>query len=325
MLSNKIKPFGRLINWILGSCYDFYRFAKYGGWKVNLKNKEQRNYYSAKVYHSLEKSMSFTRNRPDSGWKNALFLVEALEYAKKFDNVGFHDIQGYDVLRQFIENNNGQTNSSLSEQVRRRFDKLSCYFYSNNYPSGTIVMSEHELRKGILVEPGDFFNSRYSVREFSEKKIDRDKLHTAISLSMKTPSACNRQPWHIYHISNKNKIKKALGHQSGNSGFDDKIQELLIICSDIRAFNPGSERYQHWIDGGMYSMSLVYALHSMGIASCCLNWSHQGRSDLIFRKEFEEISPSHTIIMMIAIGEPQKSNKLCISPRRPIEEIYSEI
>lgn len=324
MLS-KIKPFGRLVKWVLGSCYDFYRFAKYGGWQIDLKNKEQRNYYSAKVYHSLEKSMSFTRNRPDSGWGNALFLVETLEFAKKFDNVGYHDHLGYDVLKKFIENNDGKTKSSLSEQVRLRFNALNGYFETNNAPSGIIVMTEIDLKKGILKEPGEFFNSRYSVREFSDRPVCKNKLKSAISLSLKTPSACNRQPWHVYHISDKKQIQEALVHQSGNKGFSDKIHDLLVICSDIRAFNPGSERYQHWIDGGMYSMSLVYTLHSMGIASCCLNWSHQGKSDLAFRKEFHEISPSHTIIMMLAIGEPQESNKLCVSPRRPIEEIYSEI
>ncbi|HCG9712240.1 TPA: nitroreductase family protein [Vibrio parahaemolyticus] len=322
---NKIRPIGRLVNWTLGCCYDFYRFSKYGGWRIDLKNKEQRNYFSAKVYHSLEKSMSFTRHRPDSGWGNALLLVEVLEHAKKFNNVGYHDLLGYDVLKKFIKNNNGQTKSILSEQVRQRFNALDGHFESNNDPSGTVVMTECELKKGMLIDPDEFFNSRYSVREFSDSKVCRDKLNSAILLSLKTPSACNRQPWHVYHISDGKKIQEALAHQSGNRGFSNKIQDLLVICSDIRAFNPGSERYQHWIDGGMYSMSLVYTLHSMGIASCCLNWSHQGKSDLAFRREFEEISPSHTIIMMLAIGNPQEFNNLCVSPRRPKDEIYSEI
>ncbi|MEY0973994.1 nitroreductase family protein [Providencia huaxiensis] len=324
MLS-EIKPFGRLVKWIFGSFYDFYRFSKYGGWRVDLKNKEQRNYYSAKVYHSLEKSMSFTTNNPNSGWGNALLLVEVLEFAKKFDNVGFHDLLGYDVLKKFIDNNNGQTKNNLANEVRTRVNELGDFFDKTDEPSGTVVLSQNDLRKGTLIEPDVFFNSRYSVREFSERKVCRDKLNSAISLSLKTPSACNRQPWHVYHVSDKERIQEALSHQSGNRGFNDKIQDLLIVCSDIRAFNPGSERYQHWIDGGMYSMSLVYTLHSMGIASCCLNWSHQGKNDLEFRKQFREISHSHTIIMMIAIGEPNASNKLCISPRRPVEEIYSEI
>lgn len=321
----KIKPFGRLIKWILGSCYDFYRFARYGGWKTDLKDKEQRNYFSAKVYHSLEKSMSFVKNNPDSGWINALFLIEIMEFAKKFDNVGYHDLLGYHVLKKFIDNNEGQTKSSLADEVRIRFISLGDYFVNIDDPSGTVMMTQQDLRKGILINANDFFNSRYSVREYSDTKICRDKLNAAISLSLKTPSACNRQPWHVYHISDSKKIQKALAHQSGNKGFNDKIQDLLVICSDIRAFNPGSERYQHWIDGGMYAMSLVYTLHSKGIASCCLNWSHQGSNDLAFRKEFKEILPPHTIIMMIAIGEPQDLNKLCVSPRRPFEEIYSEI
>ncbi|WP_157724702.1 hypothetical protein [Vibrio tarriae] len=72
-------------------------------------------------------------------------------------------------------------------------------------------------------------------------------------------------------------------------------------------------------------MSLIYALHSKGIASCCLNWSQQGLQDKHFRNAFQVIDKSHTIIMMLAIGNPKADNKLCVSPRRPIVEVYSEI
>ena len=51
---------------------------------------------------------------------------------------------------------------------------------------------------------------------------------------------------------------------------------LLIIAMDLKAFVPAHERYQHWIDGGMFSMSIIYALHSLGLSSCCLNWSKLG-------------------------------------------------
>ena len=85
---------------------------------------------------------------------------------------------------------------------------------------------------------------------------------------MKSPSACNRQAWHVYH-SDSDEVKLAvLKEQSGNKGFGDKIPNLLIVASDLKAFMPAEERYQHWIDGGMFSMSLVYAFHSLGVASC---------------------------------------------------------
>ncbi|MGS4880493.1 nitroreductase family protein [Photobacterium damselae] len=325
-MKDKIKPFGRIIYWILGALYDFRRFYKYGGWRINLKNKEQRNYFVSKIYHSLEKSMSFSNRNLDSGWSNAYILVHALDIACKENNIGFHDNIGINVLKKFIKANNGITKNIISDKVRIKYKEISSYFIDNSSSDcGVVSLSIDDLNKGLLLNPDDFFLSRYSIREFDSERISILDLHKAIQLSLKTPSACNRQPWHVYHISDKNKIIDALSYQSGNRGFTNDINDLLIICSDIRAFNPGNERYQHWIDGGMYSMSLIYALHSKGIGSCCLNWSQQGGVDSKFRKKFVEIDDAHTIIMMLAIGKPKNNNILCASPRRPFNEVYSEV
>lgn len=211
-----------------------------------------------------------------------------------------------------------------------KLEKISSH--KNHFPKASESIS-YGIRKekfdgendGTLEKPESFFLSRHSIREFRPEKVRKDILHHAIELSRKTPSACNRQPWHVYHITDTDKIQLALSHQSGNRGFGHLVHNLLVICSDIRAFNPGSERYQHWIDGGMYSMSLIYTLHSLGISSCCLNWSTQGNIDKKFRATFPEIDNSHTIIMMLAIGLAEHEQNICASPRKPMIEIYSEI
>jgi hypothetical protein len=86
----------------------------------------------------------------------------------------------------------------------------------------------------------------------------------------------------------------------------------------------GQEHYQHWIDGGMFSMSVVYALHSLGVASCCLNWSQSPTNDKLLRSRLD-IKDNHSIIMMLAVGLPNDNNNVCISARRPISEIYSTL
>jgi nitroreductase len=142
-------------------------------------------------------------------------------------------------------------------------------------------------------------------------------------MAMKSPSACNRQSWHVYHLEGE-LAQQALAFQDGNRGFGHKIKDLLIITTDLRAFVSPRERYQHWIDGGMFSMSVILALHSIGIASCCLNWSQSGRADIKFRKVIK-ISPQHTVMMMLAIGYPNEQNTVCASPRRPISEVYTKL
>ncbi|WP_311747226.1 nitroreductase family protein [Proteus terrae] len=327
MSLNRIKPIGRLIKYLSGALYDFNRFFKYGGWKIDLKNKDERNYYVVKIYHSLEKSMSFTNHKVNSGWTNAKLLTIALEAAITYQNIGFHDKIGYLVLLEFLDKNKSAEDTELKKYVLNKIDYISDAIKLKDTIEeyGVKNMSSEALDGSSHIHPELFFRSRNSVREFSKKEIPDSLINKAIQLSLKTPSACNRQSWHIYHLTNEYDIKNALKYQSGNKGFNNKISNLLIICSDLKAFNPGGERYQHWIDGGMYAMSLVYSLHSMGISSCCLNWSCQAKQDLQLRREFPSILKNHTIIMMLAIGYPENNNKICVSPRRPLHEIYTRL
>jgi nitroreductase len=71
-------------------------------------------------------------------------------------------------------------------------------------------------------------------------------------------------------------------------------------------------------------MSLIYAFHSIGVATCALNWSAKPKNDLELRKKLN-IEDNHTIIMVLAVGYPDKVNKVCASTRRPVKEVYREL
>ncbi|MEC5325931.1 nitroreductase family protein, partial [Aurantimonas sp. A3-2-R12] len=131
----------------------------------------------------------------------------------------------------------------------------------------------------------------------------------AIDLAANTPRACNRQSWFTYHIDDRAVIEKALSFQTGNQGFGHEVPYLIIISADLRAFDNANERNQHFIDGGMYSMALVMALHALGLQSCCLNWSKLVRDDRAIRKHLP-IKNEHTIIMMLAVGCANESIKV---------------
>ena len=143
-------------------------------------------------------------------------------------------------------------------------------------------------------------------------------------LAMKTPSVCNRQAWHVYHSDESDVIKEALSYQQGNKGFSENIPNLMVITTDLKAFMSGQEHYQHWIDGGLFSMSIVYALHSLGISSCCLNWSQSPKNDKKLRGSIK-IKPNHTVMMMLAVGYPDDNNKVCVSARRPLNEVFTKL
>ncbi|RCJ14711.1 nitroreductase [Nostoc sp. ATCC 43529] len=139
-------------------------------------------------------------------------------------------------------------------------------------------------------------------------------------MAQKTPSVCNRQSSKVYVFSSDEDKRKVLSYQSGNRGFGDQASKVLIVVSDLENFTLIGERNQCWIDGGMYAMSLVYALHSLGLATCCLNWSVEHSVDKALKKS-TNIKDSESIIMMIAIGHLPEELRVAQSPRKPLQEV----
>ena len=316
----KIRSYGRLISALNGFLYDYSRFCLFSAWRSDMKDAEQRNYNAVKIYHSLEKSMSLKNRRSGAGQSAAYLLLDVLKYAKESNDIGFHDKAALSILSRFIELD-GNNKTEWSEQIRKA---LLVFDFFSDEVHGFQMYGLEDFREGMLENPEKFFLSRYSLREFKNEIVPEHVVKRAVALALKTPSVCNRQAWHVYHTDSKNIINVALKYQTGNKGFGDTIPNLMIIASDLKAFMSGNEHYQHWIDGGMFTMSLIYALHSLGVASCCLNWSQSPANDKLLRS-FLDIKPNHTVTVMLAIGWPNEQNNVCVSARRPLDEVFSSL
>lgn len=315
-IKDLLRPLRDILYALFGYLYDFFRFFRYSGWRV--KGRESvRDYKAVKVYHRLEKSLSFRNRDPDSGWGAAADLVNLLKKAKRSNNpFTYHESVGLKVLGDFIKIAN----------VKNNQQKAIVKFWQDHMTDslnkgGVIQKSSKSLRNGILEKPETFFSSRSSVRDFDSKVVLKDDIVRAIKLALNTPSVCNRQAWFVYCLYTRSEIDKALSLQNGNRGFGHEIPCLLIICADLSAFDTAGERYQQWIDGGMFSMSLVWALHSLGLASCCLNWS-KGPVDDMKLRSLVPINEEHTVLMMLAVGMPREKIKVCYSARKPVDNFY---
>jgi NADH-quinone oxidoreductase subunit A len=92
-----------------------------------------------------------------------------------------------------------------------------------------------------------------------------------------------------------------LARQSGNRGFGHTASHVLVISADLRAFVFAHERNQCWVDGGLFSMSLVYAFHALGLGTCCLNWSVAREDDRRLRRA-AGLADHENVVMMLAIA-----------------------
>lgn len=167
-----------------------------------------------------------------------------------------------------------------------------------------------------------FFTSRRSVRSFDpDREMEPEQVRRAIQLAGNSPSVCNRQSWRTHLYTEQSGIEKVLSHQSGNRGFGHTVKGLLVVTADPRLFSGSGERNQRWVDGGLFAMSIVWALHGLGIDSCMLNWSKGNSASNALRRD-AGISAEEDIIVMIALGYATKDHRVARSPRRAISDIF---
>jgi nitroreductase len=143
----------------------------------------------------------------------------------------------------------------------------------------------------------------------------------AVDLAMRSPSVCNRQTARI-HVFTGEDAQRALSFQSGNRGFGHRIPMVIIVTSDLRYFTGTAERYQGWIDGGMFSMLLLLALHAQGLGAVSLNWSVNNERDRELRNAVA-IPEYERVIMLIGCGFPSPDGLVPVSSRRLATDVAS--
>jgi nitroreductase len=184
-----------------------------------------------------------------------------------------------------------------------------------------VLLTVDEINNAsCLVELENLYRVRRSFRNYSEQPVEFKIIEKAIRLAQLSPSVCNRQASKVYVVSEKKMILEALSYQNGNKGFGHMASNLLVVTSDIRSFADATERNQPFVDGGLFAMSLLYALQAQGVVSCCLNWCLPAAKDKQFH-EYSGIPENERIIMFIAIGYPPEEALVPKSHRRDFSTV----
>ncbi len=115
-----------------------------------------------------------------------------------------------------------------------------------------------------------------------------------------------------------------LQKQGGNRGFGQLANKQIIIVSEVGVFGSDGKRNSAFINGGMFGMNLLYALHYEKIAACILNCSNWPKKDLELRK-LCKIKESEEFIAMLTCGNSPENFRLALSKRYNIKEISKVI
>jgi len=167
----------------------------------------------------------------------------------------------------------------------------------------------------------EFNDSRRSCRHFDPSiLVERPPIVEAVRMALRSPSACNRQPARVYAVTDKSAVERCMELHNGSRGFSHLIPALLIVSARMDVFTGPGERYESYIDGGLFSMSLMYALHHQRLGCVPLNWSVAPAQDRRL-KALVGIPDSENVIMLLAIGYPAEKFSIPQSSRRHLNEV----
>jgi len=296
---------------------DLKRFTKCGFDLVKKSNKENLEAKIILYYHSLEKGLSNINFRYGFGERAYKQLIASMQeyFNKNYDLRSTAYRTGLSVLREYVRKHE-KTNIDTN-YIQKNLDILSNYDSISDL-GGIYIINKDEV---VANSKSDFkllTSNRYSVRDYDKNPIDIELINDALNLAKRTPSVCNRQPWHSHIIKDKNLINQVLIVQGGFKGYGHNIDTLILICSNNNYLANYTERNQGFTDSGMYAMSLIYALQYFGLATCALNANLSFEGDHKVRSLLS-IPDNQNLVMFISVGNYEDTFKVTKSAREDIK------
>ena len=271
------------------------------------------------VSHVLEKGITMPNRRLGFGYER---VRDILTRCKGLINkYGYESIELQSALadlKQYYDVHK-EANFELPVDIKKEIEELLQYLRLTGDNCWNTTKEEYFKRTSNFAE---FAASRHSVRWFSDEPVDEEKLMAAIKLAQTAPSACNRQATRLKIISSPEGKKLCCELQNGNRGFGDKADKWLLITSDLKAW---AHNYPHapYVDGGIYAMNLLYALHYYGIVACTLN-AHLTIEQRTKIQEFVGYPESEVPVVFIVIGNPADKFMVPKSRRLNIDDIIQK-
>lgn len=299
---------------------DCLRYARHGASPFRTPTREQLQAIVIMACHQLEKGMSLKNPRPGYGQEAAAHLLANAEtYAAIYGTDWLTGVVAgtWQAYVDFNRQLGAEVEPTLAGRSRRFLARLTT---AGGTRAGFRQVEKKDVLAKANIDLQGFYESRFSVRNFAPEGVDRSLIEKAVDLARKTPSSCNRQEWKAYAFYDRQTKDRLLELQNGHRGFGEQIAVLLLLTADLQGTNHVKQRNQAWIDGGMFAMSLVYALHSLGLGTCCMNLCHNRRTDRRIRSE-AGIPDAEVMLMMVAVGHLPDTFRVAYSPRKPLADV----
>lgn len=159
---------------------------------------------------------------------------------------------------------------------------------------------------------------RRSIRAYTDKPVEREKIEKIIEAGRLAPSARNTEPWHFIAVTDPKK-REILAH-GRFAKFLKQSPLVIVVCGDKKASDDW-----YAVDTSLAVENMVLTAVNEGLGTCIV-----GSVDEKEIKETLKIPDNYEVIVMIAIGYAGEkldlSSKLLhlVRSRKTLSEVASE-
>jgi nitroreductase len=171
----------------------------------------------------------------------------------------------------------------------------------------------------------DLIKTRQSDRNYTGKKVEKEKIDRVIEAARLAPSACNAQPWKFIVVDDPQKLKQlseaASGKLTGMNTFTGEAPLIVVVIREKPNFSSRiggkiKKRDYSLIDIGIASEHICLQAETEGLGSCMIGWF-----DEKMVKKILDIPSSKRVELLITIGYPGKPKRE--KRRKPAEEVVT--
>lgn len=141
----------------------------------------------------------------------------------------------------------------------------------------------------------EVIKQRKSVREYSEKTLEKELLEKIIDAGRVATTARNEQPWEFIVTSDKETLNKICGMCPNGPFIKDASHLIAVFSKDTKYYLE---------DCSSATQNMLLAIEALGLGGC---WVAGDKKDYIedIRKIFN-VPEVYKLVSMISVGYPKK-------------------
>jgi nitroreductase len=170
----------------------------------------------------------------------------------------------------------------------------------------------------------DVIKTRTSMREFSEKPIDEEKITYVLDCARLAPSYMNKQSWRFIVIQDKHTIEQ-IAKTTVINRWLKTAPVLIIACADSTASGTHNSIEYHVVDVAIALEHIILAATDLGLGTCWIAGFNEekikGLLEVPKRIRIIALTPLGYPVPKKGITEQLKKTILKSSKRKTLDEI----